>query len=353
MSWRFRARVVGTTVSKTMSPGTVAAFKVLALGPNPALQRVLTFDSPLALGGVNRASALSQYVGGKGQGVALAVQHWAPGGSACAQFVGGDNGRFVEAELHARGVDAVCQHTAAATRICTTLIGEGGSTELIDPTGGVSDAELQGLLDQLDGRLDEYGAIALCGTTPPGASELYRLFCERVASRPQLLLLDGYKGVDAVLGSGRVDVLKLNVDEVKALTKTESVDAAARALLHEPGAPLRRPGAMLALTDGASPAWLFSRAGAWRLTVPSIQCVNAIGAGDVCTGVFLHSLARAAAEPRDGAPAVGAEAAVDAFAWGLAAACARCGHEQPVFERSEVEALRARIAIEALHTDHR
>ena len=58
------------------------AVKILALGPNPALQRVLSFDSPLEIGGVNRAASVQSYVGGKGQGMALALQRWAPGSSA-------------------------------------------------------------------------------------------------------------------------------------------------------------------------------------------------------------------------------------------------------------------------------
>ena len=32
--------------------------KILVLGPNPAYQKVMTFDSPLQLGGVNRAASV-------------------------------------------------------------------------------------------------------------------------------------------------------------------------------------------------------------------------------------------------------------------------------------------------------
>ena len=69
-----------------------AAFKILALGPNPAFQRVLTFDSPVQIGGVNRAAAVSSYAGGKGQGMALALTRWSPGSAAVAHFLGGDTG---------------------------------------------------------------------------------------------------------------------------------------------------------------------------------------------------------------------------------------------------------------------
>ena len=97
------------------------ALRLLALGPNPALQKVLSFESPLQLGGVNRANTASSYVGGKGQGVALALHRWAPGSSGVAHFLGGDTGVYVEDALRQSGVAQITQLVAAPTRICTTL----------------------------------------------------------------------------------------------------------------------------------------------------------------------------------------------------------------------------------------
>ena len=96
---------------------------VLVVGPNPALQRVLRFDA-LEIGGVNRASGLDQYVGGKGQGAALALQLWAPeeGPHAVAQFLGGESGRYVESALAAAGLTTITQQVAGPTRTCTTLL---------------------------------------------------------------------------------------------------------------------------------------------------------------------------------------------------------------------------------------
>ena len=108
---------------------------VLVVGPNPAVQRVLRFDA-LELGGVNRASGLDQYVGGKGQGAALALQLWVPeeGPHAVAQFLGGESGRYVESALAAAGLATITQQVAGPTRTCTTLLHDGGTnTELIDP----------------------------------------------------------------------------------------------------------------------------------------------------------------------------------------------------------------------------
>jgi sugar/nucleoside kinase (ribokinase family) len=114
------------------------------------------------------------------------------------------------------------------------------------------------------------------------------------------------------------------VDEIKALTSTSSADEAAARLFRGPLPPLRRPGALLALTDGADTAYLYAASGhAWRLHVPTLAVKNAIGAGDVCTAIFLHELA-VAARANGGWGSVDGETAAEAFAWGLAAACARC-----------------------------
>ena len=239
----------------------------LVVGPNPALQRVLRFDA-LELGGVNRASGLDQYVGGKGQGAALALQLWAPEEAhAVAQFLGGESGRYVESALGAAGLSTITQQVGGPTRTCTTLLQGGTSTELIDPSDPVTEAELAGLTERCIAAMGAYGVVALCGTQPPGAECLYERLAFALAEpdRPltpadrtaPLLLLDGFKAVDGVLDSGRLDVLKLNLDELVALTKLNTPAAAARHLLAGPAARLRRPGAVVAITDGPRPALLF------------------------------------------------------------------------------------------------
>jgi sugar/nucleoside kinase (ribokinase family) len=182
-----------------------------------------------------------------------------------------------------------------------------------------------------------------------------------------------------VLDSGRLDVLKLNLDELAALTKLNTPAAAARHLLAGPAARLRRPGAVVAVTDGPRPALLFQAgpnpnpnlypdlypdpdpdpnpnpsAGlfqadrAWRLSVPTVEpVINAIGAGDVCTGIFAHHLGRGD-EPVDAfawglaAPTVtptltlALTLALALTRWGLAAACARVSRQLPGFEAAKV-----------------
>lgn len=312
---------------------------------------MLTFDAPVQIGAVNRASAVSSYVGGKGQGAALALARWAPGCAVVAHFLGGNTGSFVEDQLGVAGVGQIVQKTAAPTRVCTTLVAAGqagGGTELIDPSGKVADEELAGMLEQISEycRSTSVGGIAMCGTSPPGAAELYAAVAKQLAAeRAPLLLVDGHKQeARAVLETGRVDALKINADEALQLTGATTAEEAAERLLYADGAPLTRPTALLALTDGPRPARLFTKAGAaFTLRVPEVECINAIGAGDVCTAIFLHELVAAATAGQADDPA----AAADAFAWGLAAASARCRHSLPTaFGRDEVVELHGKVRIE-------
>ena len=62
----------------------------------------------------------------------------------------------------------------------------------------------------------------------------------------------------------------------------------------------------------------------------------------MCTAIFLHELVVAARAGK-----LNEDAAAEAFACGLAAACARCMHELPTaFDRHEVQAMRGKIHVE-------
>jgi fructose-1-phosphate kinase PfkB-like protein len=265
----------------------------------------------------------------------------------------------VEHTEHPQRLPQPCASPAIATADVPRSLSR---RRLIDPSGAVAEAEVDGLLGKIEEQLvggGTIGAVAFCGTTPPGAAGLYAAHCRQLSKIAEaedvLLLLDGHKQVEEVLASGRVDILKLNVDEVQALTSTSTPEEAAHAVLRAPNSLLTRPGALLALTDGSAPARLFAANGAsWTLEVPQIDCVNAIGAGDVCTAIFLAELVAARSKVSASAGAANGDeelaAAVEAFAWGLAAACARCTHNLPTeFERSEAAAMKEKIKVAQAH----
>lgn len=105
----------------------------LVIGLNPALQRLLKMPT-LQVGGVNRAASMVKDVGGKGQQVAKALQFYSlyltfsssastgPNSVILVQFLGGDTGKWIEANLAQKGFQQLTVHVSSETRICTTLL---------------------------------------------------------------------------------------------------------------------------------------------------------------------------------------------------------------------------------------
>ena len=314
-----------------MAGGAAADAPTVAVGLNPALQKTLFFDA-LKFGAVNRAASVAVRGSGKGINFARASRGW---GSACEvfQFLGGHNGRLVAASL---AHDQIPNHSVmvdAETRVCTTCVCNAGkaATELIEPSGAISPRERDQLLGQILERLPAAPGVAICGTFPPGVT--IDFYAEVLRRKPagRLALLDAYKGVEALAGLP-LDVLKINVDELRELSGVEDVPAAARRCLDLMGV------ATLALTDGPKRAWLFRRGGgAWVFTLPRLdQVVSPIGAGDTVSGVLFAELL-AGRPPQE------------AFASALAAGSASCLTDIPAgFDLDKASQLRALIRVETL-----
>lgn len=364
------------------------------MGLNPALQRTLVLPGVLSVGGVHRATSSDARAGGKGQGAAAAIAALEPAARpVVVQLLGRDRtgaGERVEAALRAAGVETLSGWYEGTTRTCVTVASEPGlTTEVIEPSAHVPPAVADALLERTLQLLPAHGALVLAGTAPPGAESFYaRLLAQvdlaaKCRGAAPLVVLDSSQGVGGLLATGRVDVLKVNRDELLALAGERedgagAVDRAARLVLRGlaggagaagAGAAIgglgqaRREaharagsapaadgsdGGVLAVTDGGSSAALFTMdaAGAlrkWALSVPRVEAVNAIGAGDVCTGIFAHKLACAGFSGQASA-STGAAGLCDAFSWGLAAASARCASLRPDELRVEsVYRLRARV----------
>jgi hypothetical protein len=117
-----------------------------------------------------------------------------PPGSGRARQLGGDTGVYVEDALRQSGVAQITQLVAAPTRTCTTLLDDGGrSSELIEPSGAVTPAEVDGLIAKLSTAFADGGgysgnalAPSLVVSSQPGSRPrraLARCRCDS-AARP-------------------------------------------------------------------------------------------------------------------------------------------------------------------------
>ncbi len=327
--------------------------KFLAVGLNPAWQKTVHFQR-LCVGDVNRADWLRESGGGKAVNFARAARQLA-GNVTVAQLAGGYSADLLCHELDQAGITHLTVRTASRTRGCTTIIDATTSlvTELIEPSGEVSLAEVAEVRRRILAEIDRFEGVALCGTVPPGVPPSFYAEIATAARPHGIVLLDAVRDVDAVLHAG-VDILKINIHELQALSGEVDVVSAARCCFQN------YPVAFLAITAGSDLAYLFHREHAWKFTLPRLAKVsNTIGAGDCASAVILlratakrrkkqvvANLGTAPAMPRD---ILAPDDMTAVFADALAHASASCLTALPAeFSSQKASELRKNIVIERL-----
>ena len=286
----------------TIAPPLRRSASLLAVGLNPSYQKTLQMQE-LQVGDVNRAEELSITVGGKGQHFALASNRLGKGSVKVAHFLGKNSqeGEQMFAKLEEMGVEQEVQWHEGVTRTCMTILEKSGRmTEVIEPSDEIPQADVDCLLARLVSSVSERAGVALCGTFPPGVKEEVYAGLAQSVGVDTILLLDGWKGVEQTLASRRVNVLKINAQELKWLTGEAELDTAAAAAMRA----YMPAGALLAVTRGASSALLYQRQASRADTstesgdsisvtefeIEAVPCLNPIGAGDTCSAVLLYGL---------------------------------------------------------------
>jgi len=204
----------------------------LILGLNPAWQTVLTFDQ-YETGSVNRASDSISYASGKGVNCARVLQKL---GGQCTllQCGGGDYGELHLQDLQAAGVQVHHIPLQSPTRQAITLrepqrIGQLETsnhnqsprqssflcTELIGSTPQITPAEEEALLRELLSLLPNASEVVICGTFPQHLSTEFWAKWLKNCEIP--VILDGVSGVECILDSKAVTLLKVNEEEILGL----------------------------------------------------------------------------------------------------------------------------------------
>jgi len=280
---------------------------VIAVGLNPAWQKTLVFEK-LNFYEVNRAKSVSLMASGKGINFVRAAGFWGKADSIVYQFAGGENGSKIVKYLDDEGLKHYSEKVVPETRVCTTCLclESGKMTELIEPSGTISPEESSSLLQALKTALPSSSGLALCGTYPPGISEeFYKDAASATAGLGLPVMMDAWMKVSSVIGAGCVDILKINMEELFALTGRSDVETAF-------GECFRMPLKVIAVTAGPGNAYLGMAGKMWKYGIPKLdRIVNPIGAGDTVSAVFFSEYLAGTAPD-------------EAFACGLAAASASC-----------------------------
>ncbi|MFJ4920936.1 1-phosphofructokinase family hexose kinase [Streptomyces sp. NPDC088725] len=259
---------------------------ILTVTLNAALD--LTYRTrSLVPGATHRVGAVVERAGGKGVNVArvlAALGHE----TVVTGFAGGRTGDTLRELLSgaANGPRDALVPIAGTTRRTVAVVDDatGGTTQLNETGPAVSPGEWAAFLDAYAGLLGRAGAVALCGSLPPGIqvgayADLVRR--ARAAGVPVLLDTSGEplrRGVAA-----RPDLVKPNAEELAHLTGAReplraALDARRRGA-HAVIASLGRDGIVAATPEGT-----------WQAASPKAAKGNASGAGDSAVAGLLSGL---------------------------------------------------------------
>eukprot|EP00545_Synedropsis_sp_CCMP1620_P009341 CAMPEP_0119003460 /NCGR_PEP_ID=MMETSP1176-20130426/575_1 /TAXON_ID=265551 /ORGANISM="Synedropsis recta cf, Strain CCMP1620" /LENGTH=399 /DNA_ID=CAMNT_0006955065 /DNA_START=77 /DNA_END=1276 /DNA_ORIENTATION=- len=297
--------------SSSSSPGSTTVI----VGLNGALQKrfVLGGNANLVPGNVHRAAQIQTGIGGKGQDVAISLACLDFPDMQLAQFVGsGPEGdtvlQLLKDRIGGEAATALSLRTKSPMRTCTTIVASDESTELVEPSGIVTDEEKEEFLEQLKSSCGSpIAAICIMGSMPPGLPEdMYASMYETMAaasssSTAPLCVIDSVVGLDTMLSAIAKTkgpaILKINASELCKLagvakSSSEAGGIALDELVEAVDTFMEKYSAVLdglALTDGKHPAHLVSftdddgSRDIYKITVPSLDptaVLYPIGAGD-------------------------------------------------------------------------
>jgi fructose-1-phosphate kinase PfkB-like protein len=303
------------------SPLTLLAMSsptAVIVGLNGALQKrfILPEQGVLVPGNVHRAQSVQTGVGGKGQDVAIALNCLSSESNInLAQFVGaGSSGD----EVYGLLVDTLGESAMSLTvrvhsemRTCTSIVASDETTELVEPSGFITDDERMELMNNLQSTVPN-NAAALCimGSMPPGCpSDTYAQIYSHTVGLETLCLVDSVAGVESLLQTiasmekSGPTVFKLNASELCNLAgckknKSEAGGVELSELTTAVSQFLQKfsPAAIkalrgLAITDGRHPGYFVDfgkeEFSLFRLPIPVLESgrtLYPIGAGDAVAG---------------------------------------------------------------------
>jgi tagatose 6-phosphate kinase len=269
---------------------------ILCVNPNAAIDKTVIVPG-FRLNAIQRPERVIAIPGGKGCNVARALK--ALGESPVVTgWVGGLAGRFIEAGLHAEGIETAFVQTPFESRTCLSILDPVGGTltELYEKGDGVPAEQVEALVQWFAASIGTYSAVTLSGSLPPGApSDLYaRLVAHARATGVPAMLDCGGDALRAGIEASPF-LVKPNEHEFADLAGCEVRDRAELARAARQFATRHRTRLVVSL--GPDGALAVDVGGAWHVRPPRVRVESAVGSGDSLLAGIAWGLVRGLALP--------------------------------------------------------
>jgi fructose-1-phosphate kinase PfkB-like protein len=185
----------------------------LLISLNTVFQRIIQFNT-LILEEVNRADSSIELVSGKGINVLRSLSRIENNSDfvkrnkllAC---IGGSNEDFLLTQISKEGLPVIPVKIHAGTRTCTSLLAQGTSTELIEPSPELESNEFGALIQNLEKNWPEDEVFAFAGTSLNYKNRSFYSYLENHFSFSKSLVM-----VDCS-GQHLIDLLRLDPQIIK------------------------------------------------------------------------------------------------------------------------------------------
>ncbi|OYU45979.1 MAG: phosphofructokinase [Burkholderiales bacterium PBB4] len=312
---------------------------VLSLTVNPALD-VSSRTSAVVPTHKLRCGSVRRQAGGGGINVARVLTQL--GVNACAVApLGGSTGVLMAELMQAEGLKTTVVPIAGHTRESFTVAEQRSGQEFrfVLPGPTLSHTEWTACLDAVDQSPSAPDWVVASGSLPPGVPpDFYGQLAARCQTRGWPLVVDtSGPALTAALAVG-VAMVKPSLGELRALSHAPLKSLhAVRAAAQDWGDTGKAKLVVVAMGDQG--ALLVARHYAVFAPALEVSVVSAVGAGDSFVAGLLYGL-------------LNSPELDTAFSWGVATAGAAVAHAGPGrFSRSEVDALRARVALQTVFAD--
>lgn len=257
---------------------------------NPMLDKTVRVES-LRRGSIHRATAMAMVAGGKGINVSRQLKSLGEEALATG-FLGGATGNMVRELMDHEGIRHDFVETGILTREGVTYLESGGkATAVFEPSLKPPVESVHELSRKIDAYARESSWIVCSGSSPGGEAD--DVFYEAILSAHRAgcrSALDSY-GVALTLGlKGLPTLVKLNKTEFE---QSFWIELKTEADIRREVTKLVSTGVEFCMiTDGSRPVYAASKRGEWKVTVPAVLPVNAVGSGDAMMAGILHGFER-------------------------------------------------------------
>ncbi|WP_436878065.1 1-phosphofructokinase family hexose kinase [Mammaliicoccus sciuri] len=266
--------------------------KLLTITLNTSVDIAYQLDH-FELNQTNRVKNVIKTAGGKGLNVTrvaniLGIDHLATG------VIGGTTGEFIKRDLEQDHIKHDFYETNIESRQCIAILNGAHQTELLEPGYSITQEDIQSFMKHVNELIQAHDIIAISGSALPGMNvETYQAHIDFAVSHGKKVLLDvnGHTLKDLLNHEGQSlpYLIKPNIEELNQLFNVKDYDNH-QEIIEALRSPFLSQIPCVMISLGSNGALYKYQHQIYKVNIPKIKAVNAVGSGDSSIAGFSYGL---------------------------------------------------------------